>query len=81
MPYLIKTAQYHISKRNRLFQTERVAIKYLKKLSKLKNQSVQNNIIDAFYDEVFSLVNQNELEHRSLEVFDFLAWIDRWRDK
>ncbi len=76
MPYLIKTAQYHITKRNRLFQTEKISIKYLKKLSKLKNKPVQSDIIDEFYTEVFSLVKQDEFERRSLEVFDFLAWMD-----
>lgn len=81
MPYLIKTAQYHISKRNRLFQTEKIAIKYLKKLSKLKNKLVQDSIIDDFYNEVFSLTEQNEFEFRSLQVFDFLAWMNRWREK
>jgi hypothetical protein len=75
MPYLIKTAQYHISKRNLMFETEKVAIHYLKKLSKIKNKNNHETIFSDFYNEIFILTNDNEFERRSLEIFDFLTWL------
>ena len=75
MPYLIKTAQYHISKRNLMFKTEKVAIHYLKKLAKIKNLHNHKLIFTEFYDEIHSLSEESEYERRSLEIFDFLTWL------
>jgi len=80
MPYLIKTAQYHIKKRNRLFQTEKVAIHYLKKLSKVSNRGKDAAIFAEFDAAIEDLVQNNEYERRSLEIFDFVIWIKSKKD-
>ena len=75
MQYLIKTAQYHITKRNLMFQTEKIAIQYLKKLSRKSNQKKHKIIFNNFYKDIIDLTNNNEYERRSLEIFDFETWL------
>lgn len=76
MPYLIKTAQYHITKRNMMFQMEQLAIQYLKKLSRKKYEKQHPAIFQEFQNSILELIAENEYERRSLEIFDFITWIN-----
>jgi hypothetical protein len=75
IPYLIKTAAYHIKKRDLLFQTEKIALQYLKRLSKTKSQEKSASIFNEFEANIQNLIENNPYEGRSLQIFDFLTWI------
>lgn len=75
IPYLIKTAAYHIKKRNLLFQTEKIALQYLKRLSKTSSSEKSKSILDEFEATIKNLIKDNPYESRSLQIFDFLTWI------
>jgi tetratricopeptide (TPR) repeat protein len=76
IPYLIKTAAYHLKKRDLLFQTEKVALQYLKRLSKVRTQEKSTSILNEFETTIKDLIKDNPYEGRSLQIFDFLTWIN-----
>jgi len=76
IPYLIKTAAYHIKKRNLLFQTEKIALQYLKRLSKTTTPQKSCSILNEFEQAIKTLIKNNPYEGRSLQIFDFLTWIE-----
>lgn len=76
IPYLIKMAAYHLKKRDLLFQTEKIALQYLKRLSKSKAPGKSNSILHEFETNIKNLIQDNPYESRSLQIFDFLAWIE-----
>lgn len=75
IPYLIKTAAYHLKKRDLLFQTEKIALQYLKRLSKARTPEKSRSILLEFETTIKDLIKNNPYEARSLQVFDFLTWI------
>ncbi len=81
MPYLIKTAQYHITKRNLMFQTEKIVIEYLKKLSRKSNEGLHQEIFEAFGLAIETVIQDNAYERRSLEIFDFITWINTRKNR
>jgi hypothetical protein len=76
IPYLIKTAAYHIKKRGLLFQTEKIALLYLKRLSKANTPEKSTSILHEFEADIQNLIKNNPFEARSLQIFDFLTWLD-----
>jgi hypothetical protein len=76
IPYLIKTAVYHLKKRDLLFQTEKIALQYLKRLSKTTAQEKSSAIFNEFEESIQNLIKNNPYEARSLQIFDFSTWIE-----
>lgn len=79
LPYLIKTAAYHINTRNMMFQTEKVALQFLKKIAKKTNEDKHPVIFKAFSAAIQELVDNSEYERRSLQFFDFITWINSYK--
>ena len=75
IPYLIKSAKYYMAKRNLLFKTEKIAIRFLQKLSKETDEQSRSVLLTNFYEEIKLLTDHDSFERKSLEIFDFMSWI------
>lgn len=75
LPYLIKTAKYHLDKHKSLHKAEALTMIYLKKLAKELPKEKTTQLFKSFENELTILL-KNEYEYRILQIFDILAWID-----
>ena len=64
-----------MAKRNLLFKTEKIAIRFLQKLSKETDEQSRSVLLNNFYEEIKLLTDQDSFERKSLEIFDFIDWI------
>ncbi|MCP4443549.1 MAG: hypothetical protein GY810_31995 [Aureispira sp.] len=74
LPYLIKTAKYHLDKHKSLHKVEALTMLYLKKLSKELPTTKSIQLFQNFEQEL-SMLLKDEYESRILQIFDLLAWI------
>lgn len=74
LEYVIKSTNRYLNKQERTLQVETTLIRFLKKLSKVQNETSKNKIFTAFHQELESLL-KDENESVLLEYFNILAWI------
>ena len=75
LEYIVKSTYRFLSKRKRLYKTESVILRFLKKYP---NWSTNREVLKGFkemHTELLSLKN-DEMEARAFEYFDFLSWLE-----
>lgn len=80
LEYIVKSTYRFLSKRKRLYKTESVILKFIKKYP---NWSTNREIMNGFkelYTELSTLKNE-ELEAKAFEYFDFLSWLESKLEK
>jgi hypothetical protein len=74
LPYAIKNTQRYLKSRNKVYEFERIFLKYLNKLTKVDSPLDELDLLEEVYTEIESL-KQNPFENVVFDAFNFLLWM------
>lgn len=75
LEYVIKSTYSYLSKRERLYKLEDCFLRFLKKNLNPLDSKNRNGAFKVLKEELFEVL-QDPYEHRALEYFDFLSWLE-----
>jgi tetratricopeptide (TPR) repeat protein len=74
LPYAIKNTQRYLKSRNKVYEFERIFLKYLNKLTKVDSPLDELDLLEEVYKEIEPL-KQNPYENVVFDAFNFLLWM------
>ncbi len=75
LPYAIKSAYRFLQKRQRMYQVEKIFIKYLQKLARLINPEELKKVFTDLKEDLVQLL-KDPSEKAGLLYFDFISWLN-----
>ena len=76
LPYTLKSAQRYFKTRDRLYNFERVFLKFVSKMIKCEDHFEMQEKWEELCNELSSLTNEDHFESIALDYFDFHSWAE-----